>query len=71
MSEDTVAFRIERDRLQQRLRRIEVVTSALRERAVYRHTVLGTTPAPLRDAIRSFELEIRDLRRRLGRIRGS
>lgn len=70
MSEDTIALRLERDRLEHRLGRIEIVTSALRERAVYRHTVLGTTPAPLRDAIETFELECEEIHRRLRRIRG-
>jgi hypothetical protein len=71
MTQDTVARRLERDRLEHRLRRIEVVTSALRERAVYRHTVEGTTPAPLREAITSFELELDDIRSQLCQIRDS
>ena len=70
MSEDTIARQLERDRLEDRLHRIELVTASLRERAVYRHTVLGNTPAPLLDAIASFELECDDLRSRLCRVRG-
>jgi hypothetical protein len=70
MSEDTIAVQLERDRLEHRLRRIELVTASLRGRAVYRHRLLGTTPAPLLDAIATFELELDDLRSRLCRIRG-
>jgi hypothetical protein len=70
MSEDTIALQLERDRLAHRLRRIELVTASLRERAVYRHTALGKTPAPLRDAIKTFELECEELHRRLRGIRG-
>ncbi len=65
MCSDTISIRLERDRLEHRMRRIERVTSALRDRAVYRHAVMGTTPPPLRRAIADFELELIGMRRRL------
>jgi hypothetical protein len=69
MSEQTIALQLERDRLEHRLGRLEMVMSALRERAVYRHTVSGRTPAPLREAIAAFEIERDEIQRRLLSIR--
>ncbi len=63
-----MAHRLERDRLEQRIRRIERVTAALRDRAVYRHAVMGTTPLPLRHAIGEFEVELAGMRRRLSEL---
>ena len=65
MSVDRIARTLERDRLAQRVRRIESVTRELRQRGVYRHARTGATPAPLREAISSFERELARLRSRL------
>jgi hypothetical protein len=65
MPAETIADQLERDRLAHRARRIELVTSALHNRAVYCHKVRGTTPVPLQQAIDSFEREVIALRRRL------
>lgn len=71
MSAATIALQLERDRLEHRVRRIELVTSALRDRAVYRHAVMGTTPLPLRAAIEDFEIELAAMRRRLNELHRS
>ncbi len=65
MQTDAVALRLERDRLERRARQIQMVSSALRERAVQRQAVMGTAPAPLRRAIADFERELVTMRRRL------
>ncbi len=70
MQADLIDPRIERDRLLRRTRQIQMVTSALRDRAVYRHTVLGTTPPPLRRAIADFERELATMRHRLATLEG-
>jgi hypothetical protein len=69
----TVAPSLERDRLERRVRRIELTIAALRERAVYRHPVIGTTPPPLRRAIGDFEAELAGIRTQLNKLgyRGS
>jgi hypothetical protein len=61
----TIARQVERERLDHRARQIERVMSALRDRAVYRHTVTGTTPPALRRAISDFGVELDSIRRRL------
>ncbi len=68
MPSTTIALDLERDRLQHRLERLEAVLAALRDRAVYRHAVTGSTPLPLRQAIHGFELEIAGFRRRLDEL---
>ena len=64
------ASTIERDRLLDRARRIERVLEALRERALYRDTVDGRTPAPLTTVISDFGVELGRLRRRLSELSG-
>jgi hypothetical protein len=64
----TIAPQLERDRLEHRMRRIELVVAALGERAVFRRATMGTTPAPLRQGITSLELEIVAIRRRLDEL---
>ena len=61
----TLAADAQQDRLRHRARQIERVTAALRDRAVYRHAVSGTTPPALQRAIADFELELRSIRRQL------
>ncbi len=68
MSQDAVAAGVDRDGLERRARRIELVMLALRDRAVYRHAVTGATPTPLHQAIAAFELELGGIRRRLGQL---
>ena len=63
-----MALELERDRLRSRVRRMERVTAALRDRAVYRATVNDGAPAPLRHAIAGFEREIIGMHRRLSEI---
>lgn len=45
MRTETGAPWLERDRLERRVRRIELAIDALRDRAVYRHPAIGMTPA--------------------------
>jgi len=58
----------DRDRLEHRARRIELAIAALRDRAVYRHAVTGTTPPPLDRAtgrhrrLRAVDFSPRELR---------
>lgn len=61
----TIAREFEQERLHHRARQIERVMSALRDRAVYRHTVTGTTPPALKRAISDFGGELDSIRRRL------
>ena len=61
----TIARELEQERLHDRARQIERVMSALRDRAVYRHTDTGTTPPALRRAISDFGVELDSIRRRL------
>ena len=61
----TIARELEQERLLHRARQSERVMSALRDRAVYRHTVTGTTPPALRRAISDFGVELDSIRRRL------
>lgn len=61
----TIASELERERLRHRALQIERVMSALRDRAVYRHAVTGTTPPPLTRAISDFGIELESIRRRL------
>lgn len=68
MAADTIALELEHDRLRRRMRRMELVTAALRDRAVYRQGVTGTTPAPLRHAIEGFESELASMRLRLAEL---
>ncbi len=39
--------------------------SALRDHAVYRHTVTGTTPPALQQVMADFGIELESIRRRL------
>ena len=55
----TIARELEQERLHDR------ALSALRDRAVYRHTVTGTTPPAFRRAISDFGVELDSIRRRL------
>lgn len=55
---------LERDRLEQRARRVRQVIRALRERAEARDTA-GGTPRPLRAAIEDFGRELAELEHRL------
>lgn len=59
--------RLEYQRLEHRARRMEMVLSALEDRAIHRHD--GDAPAPLRHAIRDFRLELVSLRRRMRALR--
>ena len=69
MPTNSLSYTLERDLIQHRLRRIELVTRALRDRAVYRHAGTGATPPPLREALSSFERELAALRVRLTDLR--
>lgn len=55
---------LERDRLEQRARRVRAVLAALRERAAARDTA-GGAPRPLRAAIDDFGRELAELEGRL------
>ena len=55
---------LERDRLEQRARRVRQVIHALRERADARDSA-GGAPRPLRAAIEDFGRELTELERRL------
>jgi hypothetical protein len=68
MRANTVAPWLERDRLERRVRRIELAIAALRDRAVYRHAVTGTTPPPLDGAIKDFETELFGVRQQLNKL---
>lgn len=68
MEAGTIAQELERDRLHRQVRRMELVTVALRDRALHHTAVSGTAPSPLRAAIVGFELELKALRRRLEEI---
>jgi hypothetical protein len=68
VTQQTLASRLERDRLLHRAHRIERVLAALQDRAVYRHAVVGTTPAPLQSAIADVRIELGRLRRRLSEL---
>ena len=59
---------VERDRLERRVRRMELAIAALRDRAVYRHPVIGTTPPPVHRAIKDFETKLADTRERLNKL---
>ena len=61
----TLAHHLERDRLEPRARRLELVIAALEDRAVYRHATSGTTPEPLTRAIVDSRSELTDVRRLL------
>jgi hypothetical protein len=62
----TIADSLEVERLRHRAHQLERVLAALRDRAVYRHAVTGSTPAPLERAIADFAIELGKIRRRLG-----
>jgi len=62
-------IQLQRDRLEHQVRRMERVTEALRDRAVYRQARTGTTPQPLRQAIFGFERELGAARRQLAELR--
>ncbi len=68
MQPDTIALLPERDRLEHRVRQMEIVTSALRDRALYRREVIGSVPVPLGQAIEGFEVELAGMRRRLSEL---
>mgnify|MGYP001295898029 CR=1 FL=1 len=63
----TIAIQLEEERLRHRARRIERVLTELKDRAVYRHAVTGTTPPGLQRAIADFGRELDAVRRRLGK----
>lgn len=69
MHNKTLTLRLERDRLQRRMRQMERVNAALRERAIYRDSATGRTPPPLRQAIADFEREIATMRQRLRELK--
>lgn len=60
----SLGHQLERDRLEQRARRVRQVIHALRERADARDTS-GGAPRPLRAAIEDFGRELAELERRL------
>lgn len=68
MAAATIAAELERDRLEHRVRRMELVIAALRDRVLHRRAVTGAIPLPLRQAIAGFELELNALRHRLAQI---
>ena len=69
MHSETIALSPERDRLEQRVRRVELVIASLRDRAVYRGSGMGVTPVPLRLAIADFESQLTQMRGRLDELR--
>ena len=60
---------LERDALERRERRLELVVRELRVRAEARRTRIGHVPAPLRRALDDFQSELREVRSRLRRDR--
>ncbi len=70
MQDIPIAVALERDRLEHRLRRMERVLSALRDRAVFRDAEIGTQPPALRHAIAGFEDELAAVRQRLDQLHG-
>lgn len=60
----SLAYQLERDRIERRAARVRKVVDALRERASARDTV-GGAPRPLRAAIEDFGRELAELERRL------
>ena len=60
----SLGHQLERDRIEQRARRVRQVIHALRERADARDTG-GEPPRPLRAAIEDFGRELAELERRL------
>jgi hypothetical protein len=68
MRSDTVGPWLDRDRLERRVRRFELAIAALRDRAVYRHAVTGTTPPLLDRAIKDFETDLAGVRQQLDEL---
>lgn len=64
----TIAQALERDRLEHRARRMELVIGALRDRARHHQAHSGGAPPPLLEAIVGFERELNALRHRLEEI---
>lgn len=62
--QSTLAYRLERDRLERRAVRVRQVIRALRERAAVRDDG-GGAPRPLAVAIEDFGRELAELERRL------
>ena len=61
----TIARRLEEDRLGRRARQIERAMSALKDHAIHRHPLTGTTPPELQRAIADFGTELEAIRRHL------
>lgn len=70
MPNATLADRLEYQRLEHRARRMQMVLSALEDRALHRHGDAHTAPPPLRHAIRDFRLELDSVRRRMADLGG-
>ncbi len=68
MSTEPIAAQLEKNRLELRARRIELVIYALRDRAVYRHGTSGAAPAALQRAIADFGSQLGATRRRLAEL---
>ena len=68
MRTETGAPWLEHERLECRVRRIELAIAALRDRAVYRHPVIGTTPPPVHRAIKDFETKLAGAREQLNKL---
>jgi hypothetical protein len=60
-----IAPTLERQRLEQRIKRLTLVIAALEDRLVYREALTGGTPRPLRRAIADFRVGLAGRRRRL------
>jgi|tagenome__1003787_1003787.scaffolds.fasta_scaffold18109149_1 hypothetical protein len=61
----TIGHDLERRRLVHRADRMEAVIFELQRRARFHADRHGDVPAPLRQAIGDFRIELRDLRRRI------
>ena len=64
--DQSLAVRLERDRLRHRERRLSLVVRELRTRADARREEDGRVPAPLGSALGQFQAELRAVRSRLG-----
>jgi hypothetical protein len=64
-SGETLGAKLERDRLERRVRRVTIAVSALSARASEHRRELGATPRHLRQAIADFEAQIDEMNARL------
>ena len=66
--DEPIGVELERRRLALSERRLELVIERLRERADDHTRTRGGPPAPLREALVSFDQQLEDVRRRQGRL---